>query len=145
MNVVNVVKDAMSIILREPGIQTVHDRVVSEVAQRWAKAFQCRVTIKTSPDQKLWVDPRQLADIVGWYFSPRGNSMEWMAEVETEDTLSDPATLVRWQGSAVPGIPMYLLIPRGTVDIAKELAAAVGVRFTGIYQYSFFNGAVQLL
>ena len=67
----NSVEDAMSTVLREQGIQTIHDQVVSEVAQRWAKAFQCKVTIKTSLGQNLWADPKQQSDIVGWYFSPR--------------------------------------------------------------------------
>ncbi len=135
----------MSVILRDPGILTVHDQVVSEVAQRWAKAFQCRVTIKTSIDQNLWADPRQISDIVGWYFSPQGKRMEWMAEVETEDTLAEPATLGRWREAAVPGIPIYLLIPRGNMTMAEKLAADSGVRFSCIYQYGFFNGTVQIL
>ena len=136
---------AMSTILREPGILTVHDQVVSEVAQRWAKAFRCKVTIKTSLEQNRWAGPQQLSDIVGWYFSPPGDRMEWMAEVDTEDTLSDPATHLRWQRAAVPGIPFYLLIPRGHKAVAEKLAAAAGVHFSGIYQFNFFNGVVQIL
>lgn len=135
----------MSTILREQSIQTIHDQVVSEVAQRWAKAFQCKVTIKTSLEQNPWADSRQQADIVGWYFSPRGNSMEWIAEVETEETLSDPDTRTRWQQAAVPGVPMYLLIPRGSKIVAEKLVAAADVQFTSIYQYNFFNGGVQIL
>ncbi|MBI3357157.1 MAG: hypothetical protein HY038_10390 [Nitrospirae bacterium] len=135
----------MSTILREPSIQTIHDQVVSEVAQRWAKAFQCKVTIKTSLEQNPWADSRQQADIVGWYFSPSGNSIEWIAEVETEESLSDPDARARWQQAAVPGIPMYLLIPRGNKIVAEKLVAAADVRFTSIYQYNFFNGDVQIL
>ena len=135
----------MSTALREQGIQSIHDQVVSEVAQRWAKALQCKVTIKISLEHNHWADPKQLSDIVGWYFSPRGNSMEWIAEVETEDTLADPITHARWQQAAVPGIPMYLLIPRGNIDLAHKLATAADVQFTGIYQYNFFNGVVQIL
>ena len=41
----------MSAVLREQGIVTVHDQVVSLVAQRWAKAFHCKVTIQTSLEQ----------------------------------------------------------------------------------------------
>jgi hypothetical protein len=137
--------DVMSAILPEQGIRTVHDRVVSEVAQRWAKAFRCKVTIRTSLEQNLWADPKQQSDIVGWYFSPQGNSMEWIAEVETEDTLSDSATRSRWQQIVVPGIPMYLIIPRGNKIIAEKLVAEAAVHVTGIYQYNFFNGVVQLL
>lgn len=141
----NLVEDTMSTILREQGIQTVHDQIVSEVAQRWAKAFRCKVTIKTGFEQSLWADPKQQPDIVGWYFSPRGNSMEWIAEVETEDSLSEPAARSRWRQGAVPGIPMYLLIPRGSRSAAEKLAAAADVRFTGIYEYNFLNGVVQIL
>lgn len=140
-----VVNGAMSTMLREQGIRTVHDQVVSEVAQRWAKAFRCKVTIKTSLEQNRWAGPQQLSDIVGWHFSPHGDSMEWMAEVETEDTLSDPATHLRWQGTAVSGTPLYLLIPRGNKTVAEKLAISAGVHFSGIYQYTFFNGIVQIL
>jgi hypothetical protein len=51
----------MPMMLREQGIVTVHDQVVSLVAQRWAKAFRCKVTIHTSLDQNLWADPQQNA------------------------------------------------------------------------------------
>ena len=56
----------MSTVLREQGIVTVHDQVVSLVAQRWAKAFHCKVTIQTGLEQSPWADPQQLCDIVGW-------------------------------------------------------------------------------
>lgn len=135
----------MSTILREQGIQTIHDRVVSEVAQRWAKAFQCKVTIKTGLEQNQWADAKQQSDIVGWNFSPRGNRMEWIAEVETEESLSELATGARWQQAAVPGIPMYLLIPRGNKGAAEKLAAVADVQFTSIYEYNFFNGIVRIL
>ncbi len=139
------VKGAMSTILGEQGIRTVHDQVVSEVAQRWAKAFRCKVTIRTSLEQNRWAGPQQLSDIVGWYFSPHGDSMEWMAEVETEDTLSEPTTYLRWQRAAIPGIPLYLLIPRGCKTVAEKLAADAGVHMSGIYQYYLINGVVQIL
>jgi hypothetical protein len=41
----------MSAVLREQGIVTIHDQVVSLVAQRWAKAFPCKVTIHTGLKQ----------------------------------------------------------------------------------------------
>jgi len=135
----------MSTILRESRIETVHDQVVSEVAQRWAKGFQCRVTIKTGLDHNSWDDSRQESDIVGWNFSPRGNRLLWSAEVETEDSLSDPDTQRKWLRIAVPGIPMYLLIPRGTRALAEKTAASANFRFSGIYEYGFVNGVVQIL
>ena len=77
----------MSTVLREQGIVTIHDQVVSWVAQRWAKAFHCKVTIHTSLEENPWADPRQQCDIVGWQVSSAGNTMEWMAEVETDDSI----------------------------------------------------------
>ncbi len=59
----------MSTVLREQGIVTVHDQVVSLVAQRWAKAFHCKVTIHTGLEQNPWADPQQQCDIVGWQVS----------------------------------------------------------------------------
>jgi hypothetical protein len=135
----------MSTILRESRIETVHDQVVSEVAQRWAKAFQCRVTIKTGLDHNSWDDPHQESDIVGWDFSPRGNRLLWTAEVETTDSLSEPDAHRKWQRVAAPGIPLYLLIPRGTRALAEKMAVSADLRFSSIYEYGFVNGVVQIL
>ena len=80
----------MSSTLREQGIDAVHDQVVSLIAQRWAKAFVCKVTIRTGTEHNPWAEPNQLCYIVGWYVSSGVNSMEWMAEVDTEETGNDP-------------------------------------------------------
>ena len=139
------VGNTMSTILHKRGIQTVHDQVVSEVAQRWGKAFRCRVTIRTDLEQNPWADPTQQSDIVGWHVNPLGNSMQWIAEIETEDSLTDSDVRTRWEQVAVPGIPYYLLIPKGNKVVAEKLATASSIRFTGIYEYSFFNRLVQIL
>lgn len=135
----------MSTILREAGIETIHDQVVSEAAQRWARAFQCKVTIKTTSDHNPWADPGQQSDIAGWSYGPRGNSMQWTAEVETEDSLQHPETHSKWKRSAIAGVPMYLLIPRGNRAQAEQLAASADLRFSSIYEYRFVNGVVQIL
>ncbi len=131
--------------LRERGIETLHDQVVSLVAQRWAKGFQCRVTIKVEADQNPWADPTQQSDIAGWHFGPGGNSLEWIAEVETEGTLPMPGTTVKWREAAALKVPMYLLVPRGSRETAVKLATRSGVPFNGIYEYSFLNGTFQVL
>jgi hypothetical protein len=135
----------MSTTVREQGIETIHDQVVSLVAQRWAQAFHCRVTIKTSLEQNPWADPTQECDIVGWYVTSGGNSMEWMAEVETAESLLDAATKTRWSKSMVRGVPIYLLVPRGQKEQAQKLAHEAGVSFTCIYDYSFLNDACYVL
>lgn len=135
----------MSTTLREQGIETVHDQVVSLVAQRWAKAFHCKVTIHTGLDQNPWADPGQQCDIVGWYVSSGGNTMEWMAEVETEDSLADLHTITNWKKAMVRGIPFYLLVPRGMKEAAQKLAQDALVVFSCIYEYTFINDTCHIL
>ena len=135
----------MSTTIRERGIETLHDQVVSLVAQRWAQAFHCRVTIKTSIDQNPWADPNQQCDIVGWYVTSGGNSMEWMAEVETAESLVNAETKTRWHKTVVRGVPIYLLVPRGQKEIAQKIAHEAEVSFTCIYEYSFLNDACHVV
>lgn len=136
----------MSTTLREQGIETVHDQVVSLVAQRWAKAFRCKVTIHTSLEQNPWADPQQQCDIVGWHVSSAGNTtMEWMAEVETDDSIRDAATVSEWKQAVVRGIPFYLLVPRGLKGSAQKLAVDASVPVSGIYEYTFVKDLCQVL
>jgi hypothetical protein len=135
----------MDTVLREQGIVTVHDQVVSLVAQRWAKAFRCKVTIHTGLEQKPWADPRQQCDIVGWQVSSAGITMEWMAEVETDDSIRDVTTVSAWKEAVVRGIPLYLFVPRGLKNSAQKLVGDASVPVSGIYEYTFVNGRCQVL
>ena len=135
----------MGTTFREQGIETVHDRVISLVAQRWAKAFQCKVTIHTSLEQDPWAGPEQQCDIVGWQVSSAGNRMEWMAEVETADSIGDPEALSKWKQAVLPGIPFYLLVPRGCKELAQKLAEDASIQFSCIYEYQFVNDLCQVL
>jgi hypothetical protein len=134
----------MSAVLREQGIVTAHDQVVSLVAQRWAKAFRGKVTIHTSLEENPWADPQQQCDIVGWQVSSAGNRMEWMAQVETDDSIRDIATVSEWKETVVHGIPFYLLVPRGLKESAQKLAGDASVPVSGIYEYTFVNGLCQV-
>lgn len=135
----------MSTMLREQGIVTVHDQVVSLVAQRWAKAFRCKVTIHTSLEQNPWADPRQQCDIIGWHVNSAGNTMEWMVEVETADSIEDVKIQSKWKQAMVRGIPFYLLVPRGLKESVQKLAGEAAVPFSGVYEYTFVNGLCQVL
>lgn len=135
----------MSLTLREQGIETVHDHVVGLVAQRWAKAFVCKVTIKTGFEQNPWAEPHQLSDIVGWYVSSGGNTMEWMAEVETEDSLGDAQVGDKWKRTITRGIPFYLLVPRGLRDMALKLAEEQAIAVSCVYEFTFINGVCHVL
>jgi hypothetical protein len=134
----------MSAVLREQGIVTVHDQVVSLVAQRWAKAFHCKVTIHTSLEENPWADPSQQCDIIGWQVSPAGNRMEWMAEVETDDSIRNMTIVSEWKETAMQGVPFYLLVPRGLKEFAQKLAGDASVPISGIYEYTLVNGLCQV-
>ena len=135
----------MSTMLREQGIVTVHDQVVSLVAQRWAKAFRSKVTIHTSLEQNPWADPQQQCDIIGWHVNSAWNTMEWMAEVETTDSIGDVKIQSKWKQAMVRGIPFYLLVPRGLKESVQKLAGEAAVPFSGVYEYTFVNDLCQVL
>ena len=135
----------MSPTLREQGIETVHDQVVSLVAQRWAKAFVCKVTIKSDLDQNPWTELNQPCDIVGWYVSSGGNTIEWMAEVETEDSLGDALVVDKWKRTIARGIPFYLLVPRGLKEVAFKLTQEQAITVSYVYEFTFINGVCHIL
>ena len=135
----------MSPTLREQGIETVHDQVVGLVAQRWAKAFVCKVTVRVGHDPNPWAEPIQQCDIVGWYVSSGGNTMEWMAEVETEESLADTQVIDKWRRVISQGIPFYLLVPRGMKELAIKLTQKNYLMVSCIYEFTFINGVCHLL
>jgi hypothetical protein len=70
--------------------------------------------------------------------------MQWMAEVETDDSIKDVATISEWKETIVPGVPFYLLVPRGLKESAQKLAGDASVPVSGIYEYAFVNGLCQV-
>ena len=135
----------MSTTLREQGIETVHDVVVSLIAQRWAEAFVCKATIRTTLEQDPWADSNQPCDIVGWYVSSGGNTMEWMAEVESEDSLMNPDVVDKWKKAVTRGIPFYLIVPRGFKESALKLSQDASIAFSCVYEFTFINKICHIL
>ncbi|MBM4133484.1 MAG: hypothetical protein FJ245_06925 [Nitrospira sp.] len=127
----------MTTITGDVAIQSLHDQISSLVAQRWAKSFQCKVTI--SPGSET-AEP----DVFGWQFSPTGNRVEWIAEVETEDSLTRLDRYKRWQTLADKSVPFYLVVPKGYRSKVRQLAVMAGVDLNGIYEYAFLNDTFQL-
>jgi len=70
--------------------------------------------------------------------------MQWMAEVETDDSIKNVATVSEWKETIVQGIPFYLLVPRGLKESAEKLAGDASVPVSGIYEYTFVNGLCQV-
>jgi hypothetical protein len=135
----------MNMMLREQAVETVHDQVVSLVAERWAQAFVCKVTIRTGLEHSPWADSGQLCDIVGWYVSSGGTTMEWMAEVETAESLSDAQVVDKWKRMMTRGIPFYLLVPLGWKDVVFKQTQDASIITSCIYEFTFINGVCHLL
>jgi hypothetical protein len=87
----------------------------------------------------------QPCDIVGWYVSSGGNTMEWMAEVETEESLADVHIADKWNRTIRRGIPFYLLVPRGMKELAFRLSQEQSVALSCIYEFTFINGVCHVL
>jgi len=131
----------MATITRDIGIESFHDRIVSLVAQRWAKSFQCKVTINPEAEPgRASHEP----DILGWQCNATGKQTEWVAEVETEDSLAEPDRYKRWQALSDKSVPFYLFVPKGYRAKVRQLAVMAGVDLNGIYEYTFLNEAFQL-
>lgn len=71
--------------------------------------------------------------------------MEWMAEVETDESIRDAETVSGWKQPVVRGIPFYLFVPRGLKESAHKLAGESAVPVSGIYEYTFINDQCQVL
>ena len=68
-----------------------------------------------------------------------------MAEVETSDSIGGPEILSKWKRAMVPGVPFYLLVPRGWKESAQKLAEEASVPFSSVYEYQFVNDLCQVL
>ncbi|MGH7164712.1 MAG: hypothetical protein ACREIS_04205 [Nitrospiraceae bacterium] len=135
----------MSTTAREAGIQTLHDQVVSQVAQRWAKSVQSQITINTDAERNRWAgSDRRYPDILGWKLLSGRNTIDWIAEVETEESVTEDLARGRWRDYAALGVPFYLFVPKGWRTTAQQLAAGSHVKLNGVYEYAFVSGTFQL-
>ncbi len=135
----------MSTITRDVVIPSIHDQVVNLVAQRWARSWQCQITINSDEERARWAESDRIdADIIGWTFRAGRNKMEWVAEVETEESLPAAGTSGRWQDDLGLGIPLFVFVPKGRRVEAERVALRSNLTLNGVYEYSFVNGAFQL-
>ena len=135
----------MSTITRDLVAQSAHDQVVNLVAQRWPRSWQCHITINSDEERSKWAESgRSYADIVGWTFKAGKNKVEWVAEVETDESLSETGTGGRWQDDTGLGVPLFVFVPKGRRAEAQQMALRSSVTLNGVYEYAFVNGAFQL-
>jgi len=135
----------MNTITHDFVTQSIHDQVVNLVAQRWARSWQCQITINSDEERARWAESdRSFADIIGWSFRAGRNKMEWVAEVETEESLVAAGTSGRWRDDLGLGVPLFVFVPRGRRVEAQQFALRSSITLNGVYEYSFVNGAFQL-
>jgi hypothetical protein len=136
----------MSATASDVGIQSFHDHIVNLVAQRWAKTMQCKVRVNTAAQEDQWNGPnRRYPDLVGWQLSSARNTVEWIAEVETEESFSELDAHGRWHDYTDLGLPFYLFVPKGYGATAKSFASRAGANINRVYEYEFLNETFQLL
>lgn len=135
----------MSSATHDIGIQSVHDQVVNLVAERWATTMQCTVTVNTPAREHGWsTAERKYPDLIGLKTGPKGNLVEWIAEVETEESFSELDAHGRWQDYTALGLRFYLFVPKGRGATAEFFASRAGARINRIFEYSFVEEQFQL-
>ncbi len=106
----------MSTAKRDLGKQSVHDNIVRLAAQRWANLVTDKIAINPGSDKNMWAWAglaNNYPDLVGWSDRSGRKLLEWVAEVETEESVSYSEARSQWQNNASLGVPFYLIVPKG--------------------------------
>lgn len=119
------------------GRETAHDRVVHMVAGRFGAPGRSFIRASAERGGRLREEaPPPMPDITG---SRRKNgvaAVEWLAEVETEDTLTEAQAVGQRRRSSSLFVPIYLIIPKGCLQTARTLAFRAGVALRHVFEYT---------
>jgi hypothetical protein len=90
-----------------------HDRVIALVAERWTNPRKYNVA--TNPG--LGAEPvgrsdDQCPDRLGWVRENNRYPLWWVAEVETEASVTESEARGQWRTYALIGVPFYLVVPK---------------------------------
>ncbi len=125
--------------------ETIHDHVVHLVAARFQEPGRYRIRTGTARGRRLRDEaPPPLPDLAGYRSDARPATIEWLAEVETEDTLTEAQARGQWRRSASMLVPLYLVVPQGTRHRAWSLAFQAGVAVHHVFEYRVDEGGVEL-
>lgn len=135
----------MSTITRNFGKQSVHDLVISLVAQRWTNPLKYNITTNPGSEKNRWVgSDKNYPDVICWVKEFNRQRAQWIAEVETEESVTQAKARGQWRDYAAIGVPFYLIVPKGYRMSAQVYAVMAGVRVAGIYEFAFINRGFQL-
>ena len=125
--------------------ETAHDHVVHVVAKRFAEPGRYVVRTGAARGRRLRDEaPPPMPDIAGRRRADRTAPIEWLAEVETPDTLTEAQAFGRWRNSAALHVPMYLIVPKGSRQAAWSLAFRAGVAVQHVFEYTLHEQNVEL-
>ncbi len=123
-----------------------HDQVIHLIGQRWTNSVSCSLETNPGSETNDWPRSTKSApDIVGWAPYSGRNTPLWIAEVETEDTITEEKARNRWQDFSAMGIPLILIVPRGYKALARFYAMRAGVSIAGIYEYTVSKNELELI
>jgi len=135
----------VQMIVHDVETLSLHDQVVSLIGRRWTNSVSCNLETNPGAETNGWAGSAKSApDIVGWAPYSGRNTPLWIAEVETEDTITEEKARSRWQDFSAMGIPLILIVPRGCKALARFCATRAEVTIAGIYEYALSTNGLEL-
>lgn len=131
--------------MRQVGKQPIHDFVIRSIPDLWEKRGRQSVEINPGSEKNKSAKAVDLyPDVMGFESEQGQGRLQWVAEVETEDTVTLHKARTHWRQSAALGVPFYVIVPIGFRDLAALIAQHEGVSVAGIYHYWFENQELRL-
>lgn len=132
--------------MRQVGKQPIHDYVIRSIPHLWEKrGSQC---IEINPGSEKNTSAKAVdvyPDVMGFESDQGHGRLQWVAEVETEDTITLSKARTQWRQSAALGVPLYVIVPIGFRELASFIAQHEGVPVAGIYHYWFDKRVLRLV
>jgi hypothetical protein len=117
--------------------QSVHDHIVRLVARQWAKPLSYYITINPGAEKNIAAGRGQYPDLVGWKVAAGKKILQWVAEVETEESVTEAEARTQWRSYAGLGVPFYLIVPKGYRTPAQVCARRALLSLPHITEYGF--------
>lgn len=132
--------------MRQIGKQPIHDFVIRSIPELWEKRGRQSVEINPGSEKNRSAKSAGLyPDVMGFESEDGQGRLQWVAEVETEDTVTLRKARTHWRQSAALGVPFFVIVPIGFRDLASLIAQHEGVPVAGFYHYWFENHELRLI
>jgi len=114
----------MGVYTRPQTTQGLHDTVIQTAAQRLDRS-KYDVHMNPGSEKNIAVGS-EYPDIV---VTPRGaNTVQFIIEVETEDSVSDSEADAQWKPYSELGGAFYLLVPHSSLQAARSICLRKAIR-----------------